>query len=71
MQPVVQLVHEPTGEVVYTRRLEGATFTAPVFDEGPHTLRVGTGEAGGWTELTGLEPAAEGAATRVVEFGED
>lgn len=67
-EPVVQLVHEPTGEVVYTRRLEGTSFKAPVFDEGPHTLRVGDGEPDGWIELTGLELAPEGVDARVVEF---
>jgi len=71
VEPVVQLVHEASGEVVYTRRLEGATFAAPVFDEGPHTLRVGSGDPADWRDLPGLTPVAEGAEPRVVEFEQD
>ena len=70
-EPVVQLVHEPTGELVYARRLASPSLRAPVFDEGPHTLRVGTGEPGEWRELAGLEPTGEAAEPLVVRLGED
>ena len=38
--PVVQVVDEQTGEVVYTVRIKGATFRPKVFRQGPYTVRV-------------------------------
>jgi alkaline phosphatase D len=70
-EPVVQLVHEPTGELVWARRLAEPRLRAPVFAEGPHTLRVGSGEPGAWRELTGLLPAPADAEPLVVRLGED
>jgi len=38
---VVQVVHEPSGDIVYTQRVHGKTFKPPVYQEGSHTIRVG------------------------------
>jgi hypothetical protein len=39
--PVVQVIDESTGEVVYTLRVKGTSFQPPVFSEGPFSIRVG------------------------------
>ncbi len=38
---VVQVIEESTGEVVYTRRVTGGSFTPPVFARGTYTIRFG------------------------------
>ena len=42
--PVVQVVDEYNGEVVYTLRINGTTFRPKVFREGDYTLKVGEGK---------------------------
>lgn len=39
--PVIQVVSEETGEILYTFRIKGAEFTPRVFAPGRYTLRVG------------------------------
>jgi alkaline phosphatase D len=39
--PVVQLIDEETGLIVYTLRFEGTAFTPKVFKDGTYTLKVG------------------------------
>ncbi|MBN1420166.1 MAG: alkaline phosphatase D family protein [Planctomycetes bacterium] len=39
--PVVQVVEESTGEIVYTLRIQGTTFRPKVFAPGKYTLSVG------------------------------
>ncbi len=39
--PVVQVVREDTGEIVYTIRIQGTRFRPKVFAQGLYTLRVG------------------------------
>ena len=39
--PVVQVVDESAGEIVYTLRIKGTSFRPPVFSEGPFTVHVG------------------------------
>lgn len=56
--PMIQVVDEGDGEVVYTRRLTEQTFQPKVFREGPHTVRVGDDAT--WREtLTGVPPVDE------------
>ena len=42
--PVVQVVDEYSGEVVYTLRINGTTWRPKVFREGSYTIHVGEGE---------------------------
>lgn len=42
--PVVQVVDEYNGEVVYTLRINGTMFRPKVFREGDYTLKVGEGK---------------------------
>lgn len=39
--PVVQVIEDATGEVVYTLRIRGKEFQPMVFTDGPHTVKVG------------------------------
>ncbi len=43
--PVVQVVQESTGEVLYTIRAPDATFRAPVYAPGKYTVKVGKSRA--------------------------
>lgn len=39
--PMIQVVEDATGEVVYTRRVRGTSFRPEVFEEGLYAVRVG------------------------------
>ncbi len=43
--PVVQVIEEPGGEIVYTLRINGTSYRPKVFAEGRYTIKVGEGEA--------------------------
>ena len=53
--PVVQLIAEATGEVVYTLRIQGQSFRPKVFAPGRYTLHVGEPRQ----TLTGIETVDE------------
>jgi alkaline phosphatase D len=59
--PVVQVIEERSGEVVYTLRIRGRSFRPHVFAAGTYTVRVGEPETGRLEELHGLT-ASEGHA---------
>jgi len=52
---VVQVVEEKTGEVLYTVRTQGGTFSPKVYAEGKYTVKVGKDKPDAQT-LKGLEP---------------
>ncbi|MBT8044053.1 MAG: metallophosphoesterase [Verrucomicrobiae bacterium] len=56
--PLVQVLREPQGELVYAIRIKGQHFTPKVFEAGTYTLRVGEGE--NIKEFKGLKPEAKG-----------
>ena len=39
--PVIQVIYEPNGEVVYTLRIKGNRFKPKVFKDGKYTIKVG------------------------------
>lgn len=41
IDPVVQVIDEATGEIVYTLRIKGSSFRPKVFKEGTYTVKVG------------------------------
>ncbi len=43
--PVIQVIREPDGEIVYTLRVKGNTFRPMVFEEGKYTIKVGEGKS--------------------------
>jgi hypothetical protein len=61
--PVVQVVSEATGEVLYTIRIQGDRFQPPVYAPGRYTVRAGRDKPDGW-EINGLEAAEKTAAGR-------
>lgn len=66
--PVVEVVSEASGEVLYCLRQRGSTFPLPVFAEGSYRVRVGRNKPDAQT-LTGLKAVAQAeAGTRTVKL---
>ncbi len=42
--PVVQVISEETGEILYTVRIQGKRFKAPVYSGGKYTVKYGMGK---------------------------
>jgi hypothetical protein len=63
--PVVQVLEEPSGEVLYTIRIPGASWRPKVFKPGTYTVRVG--EGADVREIKGVRalPPAERATLEV------
>jgi len=67
--PVVQVIDEADGEVVYTLRIRGTQFQPWVFKAGTYTLNVGEQGTKKWKTFKGLRAAAkEQARTLSVAF---
>jgi hypothetical protein len=68
-RPVVQVVAEATGEVLYTVRVRDRRFQPPVYAPGTFTVKVGRDRPDGAT-LTGLQaaPTKEAAGTRTLRL---
>jgi hypothetical protein len=58
--PVVQVLEEPSGALVYALRIKGSTFRPKVFKEGLYTVRVGEGDR--VKVLTGVRSAGPNAS---------
>ncbi len=58
--PVVQVIEEKTGAIVYTLRIDGRSFRPMVFGPGPHTVRIGEPGTDRMRTLTGLEISPAG-----------
>ena len=65
--PVVQVVQEGGGEVLYTQRIQGDRFRPRVFGPGKYTVKVGRDKPDGWT-ASSLAPDAPGAETLTVNL---
>lgn len=66
--PVVQVVSERTGEILYTVRVRGASFQPHVFAKGKYTVKIGYDKPDGLA-LTGLEAGEQTAAgTRAIRL---
>ncbi|HUE70703.1 MAG TPA: metallophosphoesterase family protein [Pirellulaceae bacterium] len=59
--PVVQVVEESSGEILYTIRAQGGRFQPRVYSDGKHTVKIGRDKPDAKT-LTGLEPKERDAA---------
>ncbi|MBM3877341.1 MAG: metallophosphoesterase [Verrucomicrobia bacterium] len=59
--PVLQVIEEQTGEVLYTVRAQGGRFQPRVYRAGRHTVKIGRSKPTGQT-LAGLEPKPKTAA---------
>lgn len=56
--PVLEVIDERSGELVYALRIKGRQFRPKVFAEGTYTVRISRPETGGETTLKGLKAAA-------------
>jgi phosphodiesterase/alkaline phosphatase D-like protein len=60
--PLLEIIDESTGELVWARRLATRTIQPGVFAAGKYTARLGVPESGKSNELRGLEASATNAA---------
>lgn len=65
-QPVVQVVREGDGEVLYTRRVTENPYRPAVFGEGTFTVKVGRDQPNGWRSR-GVAAVAPDAAPTPIE----
>ena len=56
--PVVQVIEQESGEVVYTLRLPGQEFQPKVFAPGLYTVRVGEPDSQDWMSFADIEASA-------------
>jgi hypothetical protein len=68
VDPVVQVVEESSGEIIYTLRIEGTHFAPAVFAPGRYTLHVGEPGTNRMKTFTGIEPATGPGDTLRVTF---
>jgi hypothetical protein len=58
--PVVQVVSEADGDILYTVRIQGGRFRPAVYGDGAYTVKAGRDRPGAWS-ATGLKPGGDGA----------
>ena len=65
--PVVQVIDQADGEIVYTLRIKGSSFRPKVFRAGKYTIKVGEQETGEIKTLRDVEslPAGERETLKV------
>lgn len=56
--PVIQVIEEAKGEILYTVRAQGSRFQPRVYSMNKHTIKIGADKPEAKT-LTGIQPAAE------------
>lgn len=67
-EPVVQVVNERSGEVVYTLRLADGEFTPKVFESGTYAIHVGEPGSDSLRTFTGLAATLEPSGRLEVSF---
>jgi hypothetical protein len=66
--PVIQVIEEATGEILYTVRAPAGRFRAPVYADGKYTVKIGENRPDGKT-LEGLLPQGkDSTATQAVKL---
>ena len=63
--PVVQIVREPGGEILYTLRIKGNTFRPKVFTLGTYSIHVGEPDTKRRKTITGV-PSLPPTAARTL-----
>jgi len=68
VNPVVQVIEEATGEVLYTTRAQGNRFQPRVYSKGKYTVKIGLQKPDAST-LKGVESVAKksDAGSRIVK----
>lgn len=59
VDPVVQVVHEDSGEILYTLRIKGMTHRARVPEQGLYTVCVGEPGTDDWQKVASLAASRE------------
>jgi hypothetical protein len=54
--PVIRIISEDTGEIVYTLRIKGNKFQPGVFNYGTYTIETGDPDRGIWQKIEGIHP---------------
>jgi hypothetical protein len=65
--PVVQIVEESSGDILYTRRIQGNRFRPPVYAPGKYTMKAGQDRPDQFT-IGGLTSASPPSAPLVVQW---
>jgi hypothetical protein len=61
--PVVQVINDETGEILYTIRAQGGSFQPRVYSKSKHTVKIGRDKPDAKT-IAGLTPKPQGEAGR-------
>ena len=67
-EPVVQIVDEASGEIVYTLRIDGDRFRPMIYGDGRYSIGIGEQGTEKWQVLKGIAPTTDQQAVLVVEF---
>ena len=67
-EPVIRIIREADGEVVYARRAPGSRVRPFVFEAGTYTLEVGDPDHGRWKKITSLKPALQSTESISIAF---
>jgi hypothetical protein len=62
--PVIQVIREADGEILYTRRIQGHRFSPPVYESGTYTVKVGRNRPDAWSR-SGLRPSDKDSAESI------
>jgi len=65
--PVIQVINEADGEILYTLRIEGRRFRPRVYAPGSYTVKVGRDKPDAWS-ASGLTPNANSAEPLAAEL---
>jgi len=60
VDPVVQVIHEADGDILYTMRIQGKRFRPRVYGPGKYTVKAGQDKPDAWS-ICGVEPSAQNA----------
>ncbi len=63
--PVIQVVYEPTGEIVYTVRIQGSQFQPKVFKDGTYTVIIGE-QPDNLKTFSGIEAQEDGTIDKAL-----
>jgi len=66
--PVVQVISELGGEIVYTLRIRGSRFTPKIFGPGTYTVRVGEPGTNSMQAFLGLQVTPDSGRVLEVRF---
>src|SRR4030042_30870 len=63
--PVVQVIDESNGEIVYTLRINGTSCRPGIFKIEEYTVNIGRQETGEMKTLTGIRPVEPGQSEKI------